>query len=79
LLLWLPYRRQPGDAAGLLLLGAGVVVFLTEFWRDSEGRGALFSGALDGPQAAAILMVVAGGLALLERKAQADGEKEKRQ
>jgi phosphatidylglycerol:prolipoprotein diacylglycerol transferase len=79
LLLWLPYRRQPGDPAGLLLLGAGVVVFITEFWRDSEGRGALFSGALDGPQAAAILMVVAGGLALLERKAQADGEKEKRQ
>jgi phosphatidylglycerol:prolipoprotein diacylglycerol transferase len=68
LLLWLPYRRQPGDAAGLLLLGAGVAVYLTEFWRDSEGRGALLGGALNGPQCAAILLVVAGGLVLLERK-----------
>jgi phosphatidylglycerol:prolipoprotein diacylglycerol transferase len=68
LLLWLPYRRQSGDAAGLLLLGAGVVVFITEFWRDSEGRGALLGGALNGPQCAAILLVVAGGLVLLERK-----------
>ena len=68
LLLWLPHCRQPGDAAGLLLLGAGLVVYLTEFWRDSEGRGALLGGALNGPQAAAILLVVAGGLVLLERK-----------
>jgi hypothetical protein len=28
----------------------------------------MLGGALDGPQAAAILMVLAGGLALLERK-----------
>ena len=68
LLLWLPYRRQPGDAVGLLLLGAGVAVYLTEFWRDSEGRGTLLGGALNGPQCAAILLVVAGGLVLLERK-----------
>ena len=68
LLLWLPYRRQPGDAAGLLLLGAGVVVFITEFWRDSEGRGAVLGGALNGPQCAAILLVLAGGLVLLEHK-----------
>jgi hypothetical protein len=34
----------------------------------SEGRGALLGGALDGPQAAAVLLVLAGGLALLERK-----------
>ena len=72
LLLWLPHRRQPGDAVGLLLLGAGVMVFITEFWRDSEGRGALFSGALDGPQAAAILLVMAGGLVMLERKSPID-------
>jgi phosphatidylglycerol:prolipoprotein diacylglycerol transferase len=68
LLLWLPSRRQPGDAVGLLLLGAGVAVYLTEFWRDSEGRGTLLGGALNGPQCAAILLVVAGGLVLLERK-----------
>ncbi len=68
LLFWLPYRRQPGDMAGLLLLGAGAAVFFTEFWRDPEGRGRMLGGALDGPQAAAILLVVAGGLVLLERK-----------
>lgn len=69
LLVWLPYRRQPGDVAGLLLLGAGVVVFVTEIWRDTEGRGALQGGALDGPQAAAVALVVIGGLVMLERKA----------
>jgi phosphatidylglycerol:prolipoprotein diacylglycerol transferase len=68
LLFWLQYRRQPGDMAGLLLLGAGVAVFFTEFWRDPAGRGAMLGGALDGPQAAAILLVIAGGLVLLERK-----------
>ena len=68
LLFWLPYRRQPGDAFGLLLLGAGVAIFVTEFWRDTEGRGALLGGALDGPQAAAVALVVIGGLVLLERR-----------
>jgi phosphatidylglycerol:prolipoprotein diacylglycerol transferase len=44
-----------------------VTVYITELWRDSEGRGALLGGALDGPQAAAILMVLAGGMVLMER------------
>lgn len=65
---WLPKRHQPGDVAGAALMGIGVAVYLTEFWRDSEGRGALLDGALDGPQAAAIALVAAGALALLERK-----------
>ena len=68
LLVWLPGRRQPGEVAGLGLLGGGVAVFVTEFWRDPEGRGAVFGGALDWPQVAAVLLVVAGGLALLQRK-----------
>jgi phosphatidylglycerol:prolipoprotein diacylglycerol transferase len=68
LLVWLPRRRQPGDVAGLLLLGAGVVVFVTEFWRDAEGRGAVLGGALDGPQIAAAALVLVGGLVLLERQ-----------
>jgi phosphatidylglycerol:prolipoprotein diacylglycerol transferase len=68
LLVWLPQRRQQGDAAGLFLLGAGVAIYFTEFWRDPEGRGTLLGGALDGPQAAAVPMVVAGALLLLERK-----------
>jgi phosphatidylglycerol---prolipoprotein diacylglyceryl transferase len=68
LLVLLPARRQQGDIAGLWLLGAGVIVFITEFWRDPEGRGSLLHGALDGPQAAAILFVIAGALVMLERK-----------
>jgi hypothetical protein len=52
----------------MLLLGVGVVVFVTEFWRDTEGRGSLLGGALDGPQMAAAALVVIGGLVLLERK-----------
>jgi phosphatidylglycerol:prolipoprotein diacylglycerol transferase len=64
----LSYCRQPGDLAGLFLLGAGVAIYFTEFWRDQAGRGALPGGALDGPQLAAMLMVVLGGLALMERK-----------
>jgi phosphatidylglycerol:prolipoprotein diacylglycerol transferase len=68
LLLWLPEQRRHGDVAGLWLLGAGVILFITEFWRDSEGRGTLLSGALDGPQVVAILFVLAGASVLLERK-----------
>jgi phosphatidylglycerol:prolipoprotein diacylglycerol transferase len=68
LLLWLPHRRQSGDVAGLLLMGAGVAIFFTEFWRDPEGRGVLLGGAINGPQAAAVTLVVIGGLVLLERK-----------
>jgi phosphatidylglycerol:prolipoprotein diacylglycerol transferase len=68
LLYWLPRRRQQGDLFGLILLGAGVAVFITEFWRDPEGRGTFFGGALNGPQCAAVLLVIAGGLVLLERK-----------
>jgi phosphatidylglycerol:prolipoprotein diacylglycerol transferase len=66
LMVWLPARRQQGDVAGIGLLGMGVVVFITELWRDPEGRGALFGGVLNGPQAAAILLVVAGGWMLME-------------
>ncbi|MGA9072143.1 MAG: prolipoprotein diacylglyceryl transferase family protein [Terracidiphilus sp.] len=69
LLVWLPHRRQSGDLAGFFLLGAALILFLTEFWRDPEGRGRLLGGALDGPQAAAVLMVLAGGGMLTERKA----------
>jgi len=67
LMVWLPARKQQGDVAGIGLLGMSVVVFITELWRDPEGRGALFGGVLNGPQLAAILLVLAGGLMLLER------------
>lgn len=63
----LPARRQAGDLAGIALVGAGVTIFFTEFWRDWEGRGSLWRGALDGPQAAAILSVIAGAVILRAR------------
>ncbi len=78
LLVWLPARRRAGDVAGLWLLGTGAAVYLTELWRDPEGRGQLLGGALDGPQAAAVALVLAGALVLLEwgnrTVAKADGE-----
>ena len=68
LLVCLPNRRQRGDIAGLWLIGAGAAVYFTEFLRDPEGRGAILRGALDGPQLAAIAMVLAGALVLLQRQ-----------
>jgi phosphatidylglycerol:prolipoprotein diacylglycerol transferase len=73
LLLGLSVRRRTGDMAGLWLLGTGVVVYAAELVRDTDGRGAMLHGALDGPQAAAILLVLAGGFVLLERKTSSAG------
>jgi len=53
--------------AGICLIGTGISVYITEIWRDTEGRGTLLDGALDGPQAGAVLLVLAGALLLLER------------
>lgn len=61
--------RQPGDVAGICVMGFGTIVYFTELWRDPEGRGTLLHGALDAPQIAAVLMVIAGGIVLRERKA----------
>jgi phosphatidylglycerol---prolipoprotein diacylglyceryl transferase len=69
LLLWLPVRRQTGDVAGLWLMMSGVAIYITEVWRDAQGRGEFFAGALDAPQVAAIAMVLAGGVVLRERPA----------
>lgn len=68
LLMVLPHRRQQGDIAGLWFMLTGVAVYLTEIWRDTQGRGAFLHGALDGPQIAAIVLVLAGALVLRERK-----------
>ena len=65
---WLPRQKRHGDAAGLFLLGTGIVVYLTEFWRDGEGRGLLLGGALDGPQVAAVGLVLLGGVVLFEHQ-----------
>jgi phosphatidylglycerol:prolipoprotein diacylglycerol transferase len=68
LFVWLPAERRKGDVAGLGLMGVGVAIYITEIWRDPEGRGSLLNGALDGPQIAAILLVVGGAVVLRERK-----------
>jgi phosphatidylglycerol---prolipoprotein diacylglyceryl transferase len=68
LLVLLPTRRQPGDLAGIALVGAGIIVYITEIWRDWAGRGSLFHGAVDGPQLAAILLVLAAAFLLRERR-----------
>ena len=66
LVTWLPLERRKGDVAGLWLMGVGVAIFITEFWRAPEGRGWLFHGAVDGPQIAAVAMVLGGGVILRE-------------
>jgi len=68
LIVWLPVRRQAGDVAGAGLIGLGIAIFFTEFWRDWEGRGDIFHGVLDGPQAVAVFLVLAGALVLRKRK-----------
>ncbi len=65
---WLPLERRPGDVAGLWLMGTGVAIYFTEIWRDWVGRGSLFDGAIDGPQIAAVFLVLAGALMLRESK-----------
>jgi phosphatidylglycerol---prolipoprotein diacylglyceryl transferase len=73
LYVWLPLERRSGDVAGLWLMGAGAAIYLTELWRDPEGRGMVLRGApnvpqIDGPQTAALAMVLAGALLLREPK-----------
>ena len=64
------HRPRPrGDIAGFALLAFGATLYFTEFWRDPEGRGAFFHGALDAPQLVAIALVLAGTLFLLQRSA----------
>jgi phosphatidylglycerol:prolipoprotein diacylglycerol transferase len=78
LLVWPPDERRNGDVAGLGLMGLGLAVYITELWRNPEGRGAMLigalHGALDGPQIAAVLLVIGGALMLCERKAAPSSE-----
>lgn len=69
LLAGMPHIRRAGDLAGAWFIGVGAVVYLTEIFRDPEGRGAVLHGALDGPQIVAILFVLAGAWILRERRA----------
>ncbi len=57
--------RRPGEIAGVWLFGTGVLLFLTELFRDWEGRGVLLGGSVDAPQLVGLGLVLAGGLLLL--------------
>jgi phosphatidylglycerol:prolipoprotein diacylglycerol transferase len=65
---WLPLERRKGDVAGMWLMGSAAIIYITELWRAPEGRGSLLSGAVDGPQIAAVAMLLAGALVLYDRK-----------
>lgn len=69
LLVGIPLRRQAGDVAGVALVGIGMSLYLTEFWRDPQGRGQILHGSLDAPQIAAVVLVLLGACLLRERKA----------
>ncbi len=70
LLVFMPRAHRSGDTAGVFLLAVGAAVYLTEFFRDPEGRGALLHGAIDAPQLAAIGSVLAGACLLREHPVQ---------
>jgi phosphatidylglycerol---prolipoprotein diacylglyceryl transferase len=65
---WLPRQRRTGDAAGMFLAGAGAAIYMTELWRDPEGRGLVLHGALDAPQIAAVGLVLVGAVVLWEKR-----------
>jgi prolipoprotein diacylglyceryltransferase len=61
---WLLLPRRAGDVAGVWLIGAGVLLCLTEGFRDWEGRGVVLRGIADIPQLVGLGMVVLGGAVL---------------
>jgi len=63
--LYLPVRRS-GDVAGVWLAGGGVLLFVTEIFRDWEGRGSLLGGSVNIPQLAGVAMVLSGGAVLMK-------------
>lgn len=56
--------RRAGDAAGIWLFGTGILLFLTENYRDWEGRGVLPGGFIDVPQLVGLGLVLCGGAVL---------------
>ena len=62
--LFLPHRN--GDVAGVWLAGAGVLLFVTEIFRDWEGRGVALGGLADIPQLVGLGLVLLGGVMLLD-------------
>ena len=58
--------RKDGDAAGVWLIGAGILLCFTEAFRDWEGRGVVLGGIADIPQLVGLGLVVLGGFVLWE-------------
>jgi phosphatidylglycerol:prolipoprotein diacylglycerol transferase len=65
-LLALRMRRRMGDVGGVWLIGIGALFFVTEIFRDWEGRGAVFGGIVDIPQLVGLGMVLLGGAVLVD-------------
>jgi phosphatidylglycerol:prolipoprotein diacylglycerol transferase len=63
---WLLLPRRPADIAGAWFLGGGVMLFVTEIFRDWEGRGVVLGGWVDLPQLVGLGMVICGGVLLLD-------------
>jgi len=63
---WFSLPRRNGDVAGVGLAGAGALLFITEIFRDWEGRGVVFGGRLNIPQLVGLGMVLLGGALLLD-------------
>lgn len=61
--------RRQGDIAGVWWIGGGMLLFLTEIFRDWTGRGVLPGGGADFPQLVGLGMVVCGGLVLWDWRA----------
>lgn len=71
LCLWLARAYRKGEIAGGSLIGLGLILFLTEGYRDWEGRGVLFDATgknpvLDLPQLAASVLIFVGAALLIE-------------
>ncbi|HEY9127267.1 MAG TPA: prolipoprotein diacylglyceryl transferase family protein [Acidobacteriaceae bacterium] len=73
LCLWLARAYRKGEIAGGALIGLGAILFLTEGYRDWEGRGVLSIADgepfLDMPQLAAVLLVLLGAALLIDWRA----------
>jgi len=63
---WLFVPRRRGDVAGVWLAGMGILLFVTEMYRDWEGRGVVLGGLVDIPQLVGLGLVVLGGAVLFD-------------
>jgi phosphatidylglycerol---prolipoprotein diacylglyceryl transferase len=63
---WLLLPRRRGDTAGIWLVGTGMLLFVTEIFRDWEGRGVVLGGIVNIPQLVGLGMVLLGAAVLLD-------------